>query len=135
VGKFIPVEPEKWAEMVKAQAEVERLNVQVETLRNLGIKLESMIDPLVSENARLKAEVERLTFDPMSYLDDQGEWMPRHIHLAAVERIKAEVERLTKAGDAMAKTIGENGVHDNGSFLDVAESIDAWNAAKKGGQP
>ena len=135
MGKFIPVEPEKWAEMVKAQAEVERLNVQVETLRNLGIKLESMIDPLVSENARLKAEVERLTFDPMSYLDDQGEWMPRHIHLAAVERIKAEVERLTKAGDAMAKTIGENGVHDNGSFLDVAESIDAWNAAKKGGQP
>jgi hypothetical protein len=61
VAKFIPVEPEKWAEMVKAQAEVERLNVQVETLRNLGIKLESMIDPLVSENARLKAEVERLT--------------------------------------------------------------------------
>jgi len=49
--------------------------------------------------ARLKAEVERLTFDPLTYLDDQGEWMPRHIHLAAVERLKAEVERLTKHDD------------------------------------
>jgi len=47
------------------------------------------------ENARLKDEVERLTFDPLTYLDDQGEWMPRHTHLAAVERLKAEVERLT----------------------------------------
>ena len=47
-----------------------------------------------------------------------------------IARLKAEVERLTKAGDAMAKTIGENGVHDNGSFLDVADSIDAWYKAK-----
>ena len=46
------------------------------------------------EADRLKAEVERLTFDPLTYLDDQGEWMPRHIHLAAVERLQAEVERL-----------------------------------------
>ena len=46
------------------------------------------------ENARLQAEVERLTFDPFTYLDDQGEWMPRHIHLAAVERLQAEVESV-----------------------------------------
>jgi Mg2+ and Co2+ transporter CorA len=51
---------------------------------------------LHSDYARLKAEVERLTFDPLTYLDDQGEWMPRHTHLAAVERLKAEVERLTE---------------------------------------
>ena len=54
----------------------------------------SGIADLEAENARLKAEVERLTFDPLTYLDDQGEWMPRHTHLAAVERLKAEVERL-----------------------------------------
>ena len=32
MGKFIPVEPEKWAEMVKAQAEVARLKAEVEQL-------------------------------------------------------------------------------------------------------
>ena len=52
------------------------------------------ISDLVLENARLQAEVERLTFDPLTYLDDQGEWMPRHIHLAAVERLQAEVESV-----------------------------------------
>lgn len=34
MGKFIPVEPEKWAEMVKALAEVERLKAEVERLRS-----------------------------------------------------------------------------------------------------
>lgn len=38
-------------------------------------------------------------------------------------RIKAEVERLTKAGDAMA------------TMLQFDEVAKAWNAAKKGGQP
>ena len=32
MGKFIPVEPEKWAEMVKAQAENARLKAEVERL-------------------------------------------------------------------------------------------------------
>jgi SMC interacting uncharacterized protein involved in chromosome segregation len=81
------------------------------------------------ENARLKAEVERLN-NESDILQKCCEHQKNRI-----ERLKAEVERLTEAGDAMAKTIGENGVHDNGSFLDVAESIDAWHAAKKGGQP
>lgn len=57
-----------------------------------------------------------------------GKW----VSYADYARLKAEVERLRKAGDGMAKTIGENGVHDNGSFHDVADSIDAWRAAKEG---
>ena len=36
MGKFIPVEPEKWAEMVKAQAEVARLEAEVERLTKAG---------------------------------------------------------------------------------------------------
>jgi hypothetical protein len=32
MGKYIPVEPEKWAEMVKAMAEVTRLKAEVERL-------------------------------------------------------------------------------------------------------
>ena len=69
-----------------------------------------------------------LTFDPLSYLDDAGEWMPRHTHLAAVASLKAEVERLRKAGDAMAKAI---------RWLPQSISdhhLDAWNAAKEGKQ-
>jgi predicted nucleic acid-binding Zn-ribbon protein len=58
-------------------------------------RLRSRYAEATQENARLKADVERLTFDPLTYLDDQGEWMPRHTHLAAVERLKAEVERMT----------------------------------------
>ena len=86
--------------------------------------------------ARLKAEVERLT-DRIRVSDNHAQCLEFVINSGTANelRLQAQVERLTKAGDAMAKTIGENGVHDNGSFLDVAESIDAWNAAKKGGQP
>jgi len=39
VGKFIPVEPEKWAEMVKALSEVKRLQAENERLRKAGDKL------------------------------------------------------------------------------------------------
>jgi len=58
-----------------------------------------IIGELKAENASLKAEVERLTFDPLTYLDDGGEWMPRHTHLAAVERLNAEVDNLRKNAD------------------------------------
>jgi hypothetical protein len=44
VGKFIPVEPEKWAEMVKAQAENARLKAKVERLTKAG---DAMADRLV----------------------------------------------------------------------------------------
>ena len=39
MGKYIPVEPEKWAEMVKAMAEVTRLKAEVERLRKAGDEL------------------------------------------------------------------------------------------------
>jgi regulator of replication initiation timing len=95
VGKFIPVEPEKWAEMVKAMAENARLKAEVEELKALTAEMDSTINVSQAACREYKAEVERLTFDPLTYLDDSGEWMPRHTHLAAVERLKAEVERLT----------------------------------------
>ncbi len=64
MGKFIPVEPKKWAEMVKAMAENDRLKAEVErltkheddTCRHYIMRL-----LLESQNARFKAEVERLT--------------------------------------------------------------------------
>jgi predicted RNase H-like nuclease (RuvC/YqgF family) len=99
VGKFIPVEPEKWAEMVKAQA----------------------------ENARLKAEVERLN-NESDILQKCCEHQKNRI-----ERLKAEVERLTKAGDEMEKVIWL--AECIAGVEHTEKSSQAWNAAKKGGQP
>ena len=53
MAKFIPVEPEKWAEMVKAQAEVARLEA-------LTSEMDKTINASQAECRRLKAEVERL---------------------------------------------------------------------------
>ena len=46
-------------------------------------------------------------------------------------RLKAEVERLTKAGDAMADVCGWD--CNDQSAADAL--VEAWNSAKKGGQP
>jgi len=61
VAKFIPVEPEKWAEMVKAQAEVARLKAEVERLNNESDILQKCCEHQKNRIERLKAEVERLT--------------------------------------------------------------------------
>ena len=67
---------------------------------------------LEAENARLKAEVERLTaFTTRTIIPN--------------EELQAQVERLTKAGDAMAMTLHYEG--DGSALAD-------WQAAK-GGQP
>ena len=75
------------------QADNARLMDEVERLRNLGIKLESMIDPL-----------------------------------------QAEVERLTKAGDAMASSIqfNEEMAQDYNGPAIVHQSVQRWAAAKEG---
>jgi Tfp pilus assembly protein PilX len=53
-------------------------------------------------------------------------------------RLKAEVERLTKAGDAMASSIqfNEEMAKDYNGPTIVHQSVQRWNAAKEGkGQP
>ena len=152
---------------VDSQAEVERLTfdaldnkTETEATRIKNARLQAEVNALMTnptsrllraeraENARLKAEVEQLTFDPLTYLDDQGEWIPRHIHLAAVERLQAEVERLDtlckqlgkqhsdiscenimlrKVGDEMAELFGGDYSDIDGVCYDKK-----WNAAKEG---
>ena len=132
MGKFIPVEPEKWAEMVKAQAEVARL----EHLVNYW-KVEAETDNarwlrVLEENDRLKAEVERLN-NESDILQKCCEHQKNRI-----ERLKAEVEQLTRAGDAMEMTLQAdfNGCPYEPTI--VREAMIYWrnskNAAKKGGQ-
>jgi hypothetical protein len=51
---------------------------------------------------------------------------------AEIDRLKAEVERLRKAGDAMASLIKyEPGVN---TFDPVPQVVKKWNAAKEGKQ-
>jgi len=144
VGKFIPVEPEKWAEMVKAQAEVARLEA-------LTSEMDKTINASQAECRRLKAEVERLTpllgdivpFDEYHKLLQQVERVGAensHLHKGIyslslnVGQLKDEVERLTEAGYAMAVKINVHGINDR--FTDSQKLVDDWsNAAKKGGQP
>jgi hypothetical protein len=52
-----------------------------------------------------------------------------------VARLKAEVERLTKAGDAMAAHIERNDEHCYIVLPDGDLRIADWNAAKEGKQP
>jgi len=151
-SRLLRAEREDYARL---KADVQNLN---EVISDLRISAEDDLDSIETariENARLKAEVERLTFDPLTYLDDQGEWMPRHTHLAAVERLKAEVERLehqvnywrieaetdnarwlrcledkerlTKAGDAIYQSFDQFGQVD-------ATTLKGWQAAKGGKQ-
>ena len=97
MAKFIPVEPEKWAEMVKAQAEVARL----EHLVNYW-KVEAETDNarwlrVLEENARLKAEVERLNTGTQP--EGSNDAVGRAVNVLLekekeIARLKAEVERL-----------------------------------------
>jgi uncharacterized membrane protein YqiK len=104
-----------------------------------------LIQELEAENARLKAEVERL-----QHLANQSEFYRSQLqkdtcrleniqmqdafkhYEAENARLKAEVERLRKAGDAMAfnyKQMSDfNGIYDT----DFMKYVDRWNAAKEG---
>ena len=97
---------------------------------------------LEAENARLKAEVERLTafttrtIIPNEELQAQVERVGAenaHLHKGIyslslnVVQLKDEVERLTKAGDNLVYVVTEH---------PVAEPfVKAWFAAKEGKQP
>ncbi len=95
-----------------------------------------------SDYARLKAEVERLTKERDKALTDFWYIHEGYFRLQAEvnrltafttrtiipnEELQAQVERLTKAGDALSADVlfvfGEN------------KDVDAWNAAKEGKQP
>ena len=82
---------------------------------------------LEAENARLKAEVERLKVEVQHLM------VFCNCTLIPSKKLQAQVERLTKAGDAMAIALNLNDdVFDNHEKK-LAQS--AWNAAKEGKQP
>jgi hypothetical protein len=87
--------------------------------------------------ARLKAEVERLELEVFAF-DRTINQASCHYdnRLEDIRQLQAQVERLTKAGDAMADLIAfnsENIVRGEGE--DVHPSVIRWDAAKEGNQP
>lgn len=140
MGNFIPVEPEKWAEMVKAAASSDYWRIEAETDHARWIRTLEENEKLRAEVERLKAEVERLTaqvsYDNRTQL--HVDKLAAEFTQCEVEKLKAEVEglkvdvyRLTEAGNnmwAFAHNCVILGVYPK----TAQEKIDIWNAAKKG---
>jgi hypothetical protein len=119
--KFVPYEEYKKLDLQNA-----KLKIEVERYSTLVGVVHS---DLTTENARLKSEVERLTL---------------HIELDEVDRrnglccdakyrfeeLEAQVERLTKAGDAMQEQVSKHLIYNHGLKVN-----NDWHYAKNGGQP
>ena len=88
----------------------------------LKAEADQMIAVFIPENLILRADVERLTaFATRTIIPN--------------EELQAQVERLTKAGDAMAAHIERN---DERCYIVLPDGdirISEWNAAKEGKQP
>jgi predicted nuclease with TOPRIM domain len=122
VSRFIPVEPEKWAEMVKAMAEVDRLKME-QRLKAVPVEAQ-----LMDRVAKLKAEVERL--------EKLEEYLQNTLNQYALDdmRLQAKVERLTKAGDDLETWVLILGHNNPTDIEDFRLVVLNWNAAKEGKQ-
>ena len=127
------------------QEENARLKAEMEAL--MTTPCSRLLRAERDEVSRLKAEVERLT-----HLANQSEFYRSQLQkdtcrLENIQmqdafkhyesenaRLKAEVERLRKAGDWLADAMDRNGCHDNGDWQENNNCIYAWNAAKEGKQ-
>jgi uncharacterized protein (DUF3084 family) len=118
VGKFIPVEPEKWAKMVKAMAENARLKAECQARQ-----AENSV--LAVECDSLKAEAERV--------GSENSHLHKGIYSLSlnVGQLKDEVERLTKAGDRVLHTLLWTDEYDEFRYKDAKK---IWDAAKEGKQ-
>jgi hypothetical protein len=133
----------------RMEAEIARLKAEFEKYRK---DVTASVDTLIDERNRLKAEVERLTKAHSDALADFWGIHKGYFDLKAeVERLtafttrtiipneelQAQVERLTKAGDGLYKSmleIGCNEMADNFQYDAWWGSMKDWNAAKEGKQ-
>ena len=127
----------------------------LETMARHDAITRNFVNNLESENARLKAEVERLTEqdksqtgahrintsmwkDEVSSLRSEVERLTAFTTRTIIpnEELKAQVERLTKAGDAMASSIqfNEEMAQDYNGPTIVHKSVQRWRDAKEGKQ-
>ena len=89
---------------------------------------EAEIQKLKEENARLKAEVERLEKTEEYLQNTLNQYALDDMRLTAeLARLKAEVERLNRHGDLMLKFAAANMAYP--AYATIAKD---WNAAKEG---
>jgi len=95
-------------------------DLELTMMRRVG-EMNKEVAALKAENARLKTEVEHL----MVFCN---------CTLIPNKELQAQVERLTKAGDAMASSIqfNEEMAKDYDGPTIVHQSVQRWNAAKEG---
>ena len=119
-----------------------------ETLTQMSEQVRRKLKVAMQENARLKAEVERLTNRFELFISQVNDDHQLKLLKAEVERLtafttrtiipneelQAQVERLTKAGDAMASSIqfNEEMAQDYNGPTIVHQSVQRWQAAKEG---
>jgi hypothetical protein len=99
-------------------------DLELTMMRRVG-ELNKEVASLKAENARLKTEVQHL----MVFCN---------CTLIPNKELQAQVERLTKAGDCLYKSmleIGCNEMADNFQYDAWFGSMKDWNAAKEGKQP
>ena len=93
MSAYIPVAPDRWAEMVQASAEV---------------------GPLRNKVSDLSTQLE--------------------LRQVEIDRLRAENERLRKAGDELANAAKGAGCSEcEGMHNRLEDAFDGWNAAKEGG--
>lgn len=100
-------------------------------MSDLELTMMRRVGELNKEVASLKAEVERLTALVESNLNKSKLAMAKSD--ASVRTLEAHIERLTKAGDAMAEEMGLE-TYAEEHFKQQKEFLKAWNAAKEGKQ-
>jgi chromosome segregation ATPase len=110
-SSFVTAVPSEEYEKVKA--EVTDLKANADQLKADLEKSDGVVWTLSVENARLKAEVERLTSDLQMEKENEDRLVRLH------QDARNEVERLTKAGDELGEW-----------FMDIHPSKKKWNAAK-----
>jgi predicted RNase H-like nuclease (RuvC/YqgF family) len=140
MSRFIPVDPEKWAAMVIAQSDLVRykeicdeLDAECTRLKDENARLRSFCTRTIIPNIELEKEVTRLKteVEQLGYgLENLNVWHDEA--LDKTDNLKAEVERLTKAGDAMVSEWANGEEKDAKNFL---KALVIWNAAKEGKQP
>jgi len=125
-GRVITLEAE-----VKCLEAVIRAHERVDCLSVTSLK--KQLVEADAENARLKAEVERLT-NNCDYLDQK---LDEELNKSAA--LCGQVERLTKAGDALAGKAISLEYNDYWSEYEKVEDVcidevEAWHKAKEGKQ-